>query len=150
MSDLVKLERRRKGYFEKNAQYQKVISSVLGLASVVVGLPLVLFKDIFGLELYNQRLVDILISTSNLLPSLFLLFALISLFYSIRCCLYFYVHSADYIFGILKAFDPDEGRTEYRQVMNSMDKTFGRAINSFILGFISMAVFLVTFKAPAV
>src|SRR4051812_15137726 len=146
---LPRSERRRNGYLEKNAQYQKVISSVLGLATVVVGVPLIFFKDIYGIQVHGMRLWDVFVSDGNSIVAVVLTAALVLLFCSIACCLYFYLYSAEYIFGIVKSYDPEEGRVEYKSNMKKMDLLFNGAINAFISGFICMVIFLVAFKVPA-
>lgn len=115
-----------------NAEYQKVIASIISLSTATLVFPTLFLKDFIGLAAGASL-------RSSLSYSVFVAWAL--LFIAIFCCLVYYYLSAKW----LKHSYGGTVKWSGQAIENCLDISFWAAGGTFILGLLLLLVFMVTY-----
>ena len=125
-------EKIREWKSKANAEYQKVIASIISLSTATLILPTLFLKDIVGVGAGSSLL-------SSLTCSIFVSWALLVI--SIACCLVYYYASAKW----LKQAYGGSVKWSEKAIERCLDITFWAAGVTFILGLILLLFFIVTY-----
>ena len=115
-----------------NAEYQKVIASIISLSTATLVLPTIFLKDFVGLKAG--------VSLRSAL-SCSVIFAWALLFISIACCLFYYYVSAKWL---KQAYGGSVNWSE-RALETCLDIIFWAAGGTFISGLLLFLIFMATF-----
>lgn len=114
-----------------NAEYQKIIASIISLSTATLVLPTLFLKDFVGLDAGASL-------RSSLSCSVFVAWSL--LFIAIACCLVYYYASAKW----LKQAYGGSVKWSEQALEKCLDITFWAAGGTFILGLLLLLVFIVS------
>lgn|GEM_PF-2283775 len=129
MNDLTKIQEWKS---RANAEYQKVISSIISLSTAVLVLPTLFLKDFVGIN-KSVRLLD------ELSCSVYVAWGLLSI--SIFCCIVYYYASAKW----LKQAYGGTVKWSESTIESWLDITFWGASVSFISGVVFLIIFIVSY-----
>ena len=115
-----------------NGEYQKVIASIISLSTATLVLPTLFLKDFMGVPTGASIRSEL---------SCAIILGWILLFLSIGCCLVYYYTSAKWL---KKAYGGSVKWSE-RAIECCLDITFWAASGTFMLGLLSLLVFIVNY-----
>lgn len=142
------LNRFRDSFARGNAEFQKVTSLLISLATALIALPIFFFKEIFKENIRVGETIFTLINKQNALVASSIYAAWILILLSIASGIAFMFLSGRHLQDIYKYnYPPDYlDSTEGQKVAANMNSCFGACVSLFFCGFTLMMLFVLFYS----